>query len=144
LLLGIAHTVRGFAALDAGDPAAADADARRVLEVVSAHGVSDAARVGPQVLLGRVLLARGDVPAAVTVLCKAAALVLDGGSASLLLSPRQAVAEYADALLAAKRVEEAVVVARRALELPAEDVRGRATADRVLARAEQAAQLAVG
>jgi hypothetical protein len=80
------------------------------------------------------------VPGAVTVLCEAATAVLGGQPASLLLSPRQAVAAYADARLAADRVDEALVTARRALELPAEDVRGRTTAERVLARAEAAAE----
>jgi hypothetical protein len=57
----------------------------------------------------------------------------------VLLSRRQAVAEYAAALLAADRVDEALVVARRAAELPAEDVRGRVVGDRVLAQALAAA-----
>jgi tetratricopeptide (TPR) repeat protein len=139
LLLGIAHTIRGFAALDAGDTAAAEADARRVLDVVSAYGVADAALVGPRVLLGRVLLARGDTAGAVGVLDQAATTVLDGQAASVLLSPRQAVAEYADALLVVDRTEEALATARRALELPAEDVRGRMVAEKVLARAVAAA-----
>ena len=43
------------------------------------------------------------------------------------------------ALLAAGRVDEALAAARRAAELPAEDVRGRVVADRVLARALAAA-----
>jgi tetratricopeptide (TPR) repeat protein len=142
LLLGIAHTVRGFAALEAGDLTGAEADASRVLEVADPYGVAAAALVGPRVLLGRVLLARGDVDAAVRTLEEAATTALDGAAAnasSVLLSPRRAVAEYAEALLAAGRVEEALAVARRAMELPAEDVRGRLAADRVLARASAAA-----
>jgi tetratricopeptide (TPR) repeat protein len=139
LLLGIAHTVRGFTALDAGDTAMAESDARTVLEVVSSSGVWNAARVGPRVLFGRTLLAKQDVGGAVEVLGEVAASVLDGEPASLLFSPRQAVAEYADALLAADRVDEALATARRALELPAEDVRGRTVAERVLARAQDAA-----
>ncbi|MBX6750640.1 MAG: tetratricopeptide repeat protein, partial [Micromonosporaceae bacterium] len=138
LLLGIAHTVRGFTALAAGDTAAAERDARRVLAIMRPYGVADAARVGPRVLLGRVRLTRGDVAGALDVLGAVAATV-ESGAPSVLLSPRQAVAEYADALLAAHRVEEALVTARRAVTLPGEDVRGRVVADRVLARAELAA-----
>jgi Adenylate and Guanylate cyclase catalytic domain. len=138
LLLGIAHTVRGFTALAAGDVAAAERDARRVLAIMRPYGVADAARVGPRVLLGRVRLARGDVTGALHVLGAVAATV-ESGTPSVLMSPRQAVAEYADALLAAHRVEEAVITARRAMTLPGEDVRGRVVADQVRARAELAA-----
>jgi len=138
LLLGIAHTVRGFTALAAGDTAAAERDARRVLAIMRPYGVADAARVGPRVLLGRVRLARGDVAGALEVLGAVAATV-ESGAPSVLMSPRRAVAEYADALLAADRVEEALVAARRAVTLPGEDVRGRVVADQVLARAELAA-----
>ena len=138
LLLGIAHTVRGFTALAAGDTAAADRDARRVLAIMRPYGVADAARVGPRVLLGRVRLARGDLAGALEVLGTVAATV-ESGAPSVLMSPRQAVAEYADALLAANRVDEAVAAARRAVTLPGEDVRGRVVADQVLARAELAA-----
>jgi ATP/maltotriose-dependent transcriptional regulator MalT len=49
------------------------------------------------------------------------------------------VAEYAAALLCAGRVDEALAAARRAGDLPADDVRGRAVATRVLARALAAA-----
>ena len=59
LLLGMAHTIRGFALLDAGDPAAAEADAHTVLAVIKPHDVVEAARVGPRVLLGCARLALG-------------------------------------------------------------------------------------
>jgi class 3 adenylate cyclase/tetratricopeptide (TPR) repeat protein len=138
LLLGIAHTVRGFDALAAGDTNAAERDARTVLAAMRPYGVADAARIAPRVLLGRVRLARGDVTGAVEILGTVAATVQAGGP-SLLLSPRRTVAEYAEALLAAERVPEALATARRAVQLPGEDVRGRVFADRVLARAEVAA-----
>ncbi len=139
LLLGIAHTMRGFAALATGDTTAAEDDARTVLDAMSPYGVAEAARVGPRVLLGRVRLSRGDVDGAVDILATVATNILAGEPVSVLLSPRQAVAEYADALLAAHRVEEALAMARRAVELPAEDVRGLTVADRVLASAEAVA-----
>jgi tetratricopeptide (TPR) repeat protein len=138
LLLGIAHTMRGFAALAIGDAAAAEKDARTVLDAMSPYGVGEAARVAPRVLLGRVHLSRGDVESALDVFGEVAEPILAGEPVALLLSPRQAVAEYADALLAADRVEEALATARRAVELPAEDVRGQAVAARVLAAAEAA------
>ncbi len=136
LLLGIAHTIRGFAYLELGDPVAAESDAHAVLAVVKPDGVAEAARVGPKVLLGCARLAQGDVDAALTALRE----VADNEAwPSVLLSRRQAVAEYAAALLAADRVDEALVAARRAVELPAEDVRGRVVGDRILARALAAA-----
>jgi len=138
LLLGIAHTVRGFAALGAGDIGAAERDARTVLAAMSPYGVADAAGVGPRVLLGRVHLARGEVTQAVEILGSVVATVESGGT-PVLFSPRRAVAAYAEALLAADRVPDALTAARRAVQLPGEDVRGRVFADQVLARAEVAA-----
>jgi tetratricopeptide (TPR) repeat protein len=136
LLLGIAYTIRGFASLEVGDPLAAEADAHAVLAVVKPYGVAEAARVGPKVLLGCARMAQGDVDAALTVLGEVAE---NEAWPSVLLSRRQALAEYADALLGADRVDEALAVARRAVALPAEDVRGRVVGDRVLARALAAA-----
>jgi tetratricopeptide (TPR) repeat protein len=136
LLLGVAHTIRGFASLDVGDPVSAESDAHAVLAVVKPHNVVDAARVGPRVLLGCARLALGDVNAALTALGDIAEI---DAAPSVLLSRRQAVAEYASALLAAGRVDEAVATARRAVELPADDVRGRIVAGRVLACALAAA-----
>jgi tetratricopeptide (TPR) repeat protein len=136
LLLGIAHTIRGFAFLELGEATLAETDARRVLAVVKPHSVVEAARVGPNVLLGCARLAQGDVDSALRTLGE----VADNEAwPSVLLSRRQAVAEYAAALLAAGRVEEALDTARRAADLPAEDVRGRVVGDRVLAQALAAA-----
>jgi tetratricopeptide (TPR) repeat protein len=136
LLLGMAYTIRGFVALDLGDPVAAEADAHAVLAVVKPHDVVDAARVGPRVLLGCARLATGDTEAALRELGEVAET---SSAPSVLISRRQAVAEYASALLSAGRVDEALTAARRAAELPAEDVRGRVVADRVLANVLAAA-----
>jgi Flp pilus assembly protein TadD len=87
------------------------------------------------VLLGCARLAVDDVEAALSALGESAEV----DTPSVLLSRRQAVAEYARALLAAGRVEEAVATARRSAELPADDVRGRVVAARVLARCLAAA-----
>jgi hypothetical protein len=91
-----------------------------------------------------VRLAQGDAAGALEVLGSVAATV-QSGAASVLLSPRRAVAEYAEALLAADQAAQALTAARLAMQLPGEDVRGRVFADRVLARAEVAAgSLAIG
>ncbi len=132
LLLGMAHTIRGFAYLDLGEATSAETDAHTVLAVAKPQDVEDAIRVGPRVLLGCSRLARGDVAAALVELGEVAQVE---HSPSVLLSRRQAVAEYASALLAAGRLTEAVATARRAVELPAEDARGQVVASRVLALA---------
>jgi tetratricopeptide (TPR) repeat protein len=132
LLVGIAATARGFALLDAGQPQAAQADALAVLEVVKPHDVTDSALVGPRVLLGLSRLALGQDDAAIAVLRLVAAAPQ---GPSLLMSRRLAMAEYAAALLAADRVDEALVMARRADALPAEDVRSRVRSAGVLAEA---------
>ncbi|MDT4987463.1 MAG: hypothetical protein QOI74_1557, partial [Micromonosporaceae bacterium] len=132
LLIGMARTTRGFVALDRGDVAAAAADARAVLDVVEPHDVEESAHVGPRALLAMTLLASGDAAGAGRLLADAAARV---DEPSLLFPRRQAVAGYAEALLAAGRLDEAVDWARRAVAAPGEDVRSRVRAGRVYARA---------
>jgi class 3 adenylate cyclase/tetratricopeptide (TPR) repeat protein len=142
LLLGVAHLVRGFVSLDLGDPVNAELDAHAAFAVVKTHDGADAARVGPRVLLGCAQLAADDPAAAVESLREAVAAeaeIASGGAASVLLSRRLVLAEYAAALLAAGRVDEAVDAARQAAAYPAEDVRSRVVAARVLARALAAA-----
>ncbi len=136
LLIAMAGTAHGFASLELGDPATAESDAHAVLAVIKPHNVVDAARVGPRVLLGRARLAVGDIDAALLSLGEIAET---DAAPSVLVSQRQAVAEYADALLCAGRVDEALAAVRRAGDLPTDDVRGRAVATRVLARALAAA-----
>ena len=140
LLLGIAHTLLGFAALDAGDAATAQAEAATVLAVNGEHGVADPVRVAPLTLLGSAYLAQGDAARALEVLAEAAAV--QGGSV-VLVPHRLVVATQARALLAAQRVDEALATARRAVNLPGEDVRSREVAERVLADALAAAGTAV-
>jgi tetratricopeptide (TPR) repeat protein len=130
LLIGMARTLRGLVSLERGDPAAAEADARAVLAAGEPHDVLEAAEVGPQVLVACARLAAGDARTAVRLLAPVAAAE---DSPSLLFPRRQAVAQYATALLAAGRVAEAVAAARRAVELPGEDVRSRVAAFRALA-----------
>ncbi len=131
LLIGMARTLRGLVALEAGDPERALALARSVLDVVEPQGALEPAQVGPRVLLASAQLATGDHDSALAVLEPIAAAA---GSPSLLLPRRLAVATYAEALLAAGRTDEALSWARRAAQVPAEDVRSRVVSARVLAR----------
>jgi tetratricopeptide (TPR) repeat protein len=132
LLIGMARTIRGFVSIDQGDAAGAEVDARAVLAVVEPHDVFEAAQVGPRVLLATARLAAGDPQAAAGLLAGVAALA---DEPSLLFPRRQAVASYAEALLALGRHEEALDWARRAVAAQGEDVRSRVHAGRVLARA---------
>ncbi|GAA1789048.1 hypothetical protein GCM10009682_08880 [Luedemannella flava] len=134
LLIGMARTIRGFVSLSAGDAAAAEADARATLAVIESHDVDKAATVGPRVLLGAARLAVGDVANALDLL-EAVASEVDSAATrpALIFSRRQVLSTHAEALLAAGRPADAVASARRAVELPAEDVRSRVLALRVLA-----------
>lgn len=135
LLLGMSRTLRGFVSLDRGDAAAAEVDARAVLNVVETHDVLDAAKVGPKVLFGLARLAQGDVETALETLgCVAA----ERPAPSVIFSRRHAVAAYAGALLAAGRNAEALDWARQAQTLAGEDVRSRIYAESVLAEALEA------
>ncbi len=131
LLLGVARTIRGFAYLDLDDPAAAEAEAHAVAEVVQSLDVGDAARVGPQVLLGCARLARGDAAAAMAALAEAAEAETEP---AVLLTRRHAVAIYAHALLLAGDLDGATQRAHQAVGLPAEDVRSQVVSARVLAQ----------
>jgi tetratricopeptide (TPR) repeat protein len=132
LLIGLARTIRGLVALEAGDPVAAIAQAESVLAVGDPHGVLEPARVGPRALLGTARLAISDQAGALAVL---EPLAVAADAPSVLFPRRQAVATYAAALLAAGRAEEAVSWAERAEQVPAEDIRSRVVSARVLAQA---------
>ncbi|WP_212825701.1 adenylate/guanylate cyclase domain-containing protein [Polymorphospora rubra] len=132
LLTGIAGTLRGSVALDRGDVEAAERDARRVLTVVEPHNPLAPAQVGPRVLLATARLTAGDAPTAVGLLAPLAATAKEP---SLLFSRAQAVARYASALLAEGQAVQALDWARRAVAMPAEDVRSRVVTAQVLAEA---------
>ncbi len=136
LLISMASTIRGWVALEAGDPAAAAARAEAVLAVGEPHGLLEPAQVAPRVLLASARLATSDYDGALAAL---APVVAADGAPSVLVSRREALATYASALLAAGRVEEAVEWAQRAQGAPGEDIRGRVVAGRVLAQALAAA-----
>ncbi len=135
LLIGMSRTIRGFTYLERGDAAAAEADARAVLEIVEPHNVMEAAQVGPRVLLGAARLALGDTAAALRHLEPVAKAA---HAPSMLLSRRYAIATYSSALLADGRIDDAVDAAAEAIDATGEDVRSRTVARLALARALEA------
>ncbi|HEX8631059.1 MAG TPA: adenylate/guanylate cyclase domain-containing protein [Catenuloplanes sp.] len=132
LLLGMAGTLRGFVALQRGEIEVAEQEARNVLSAVEPHNPLAPAQVGPRVLLAEARLAAGDAGTAVGLLAPIAAVTR---TPSLLFPRRQALAAYAGALLADGQPEQGLDWARRAMAVPAEDVRSRVVAAAVLARA---------
>lgn len=132
LLINVTRTLRGLVALEAGDPATARAQAEAVLAVAGPHGMLEPAQVAPRALLASAHLADGDHARARELFASIAAAA---GEPSVLFPRRQAVAMYASALLAAGEPAEALRWARRSRELPAEDIRSRVVAARVMAQA---------
>ncbi|MBB5871220.1 class 3 adenylate cyclase/tetratricopeptide (TPR) repeat protein [Allocatelliglobosispora scoriae] len=135
LLLGMAGTMRGFVSLDQGDPDGAERDARRVLSIVTEHGMLESVQVGPRALLGAARLAAGDPQGAIDAL---EVLARKPTAPSMLFSRSQAVALYASALLAAGRRDEALTQAELAVALPADDIRSKRVATRVLTEVRSA------
>lgn len=136
LLMGIVRTIQGEVALERGDPTAALELAEAVDRVAEPHGALEPARVGPRALVGAVRLATQDYEGALAALRPLA----EAAEAPSLLFPRQeAVALYAEALLAAGQVDEAVRWARRAVQVPSEQIRSRILAAQALAEALAAA-----
>ncbi|MFV2099469.1 adenylate/guanylate cyclase domain-containing protein [Micromonospora sp. LOL_024] len=133
LLTGMAGTLRGFVALDMGDVAAAERDARAVLTSVEPHNPQAPAQVAPRVLLATARLAAGDSGMAVGLLAPVATAAAT--TPSLLFSRRQSMARYASALLAHGQRDQALDWARRAVNLPSEEVRSQVIAMSVLAEA---------
>ncbi|WIM96265.1 adenylate/guanylate cyclase domain-containing protein [Actinoplanes oblitus] len=136
LLLGMAGTLHGFVALQRGDLATAEADARRVMTAVEPHNALAPAQVGPRVLLAEARTRAGDAATAIGLL---APIASDTSSPSLLFSRRHALASYASALLAEGRVESALTWIERARDVQAEDVRSGVVAAMVRARVLAAA-----
>ncbi|MFI7603585.1 adenylate/guanylate cyclase domain-containing protein [Micromonospora sp. NPDC049366] len=133
LLTGMAGTLRGFVALDLGDVAAAEREARAVLTAVEPHNPQAPVQVAPRVLLATARLAAGDSATAVGLLAPVATAAAN--TSSLLFSRRQTWARYASALLAHGQRDQALDWARRAVSAPAEDVRSQVIAAGVLAEA---------
>jgi class 3 adenylate cyclase/tetratricopeptide (TPR) repeat protein len=127
----LALGVLGYCRLDVGDLDAAEGAAQQALAVVTGLELSPAAQIGPRVLLAQVLRARGDLPEALRLL-REAEEVHEAGS--LVFPRRQALAHLAGGLLESGDVAAALATVQRALAVPAEDVRSRVIALRVLAQ----------
>jgi class 3 adenylate cyclase/tetratricopeptide (TPR) repeat protein len=131
----VALVVLGLAALDGGDLDTAERAALRARDVLGGLDLERHALVGAQVLLAQVRRARGDVAGALPMLQEVAEAT---DEPTMLFPRRQALAHLAGVLLDSGRCEEALGTARRALLVPAEDVRSRIVALRVLANTEAA------
>jgi len=126
----------GYCQLDRGDPKAARLAAERAVAMLDGLELEPAALVGTQVLLAQAIRAEGDLAEALRLLADVADVT---DEPSLLFPRRQALAHYAGALLEAGDVHPALAVIHRALAVPAEDVRSRVVALRVLAQCLAAA-----
>jgi class 3 adenylate cyclase/tetratricopeptide (TPR) repeat protein len=125
----LALGVLGYCRLDVGDAAGAQAAAERALARLSGMDLEPGALVGLRVLLAQSLRAQGRLDDALVLLREAEAF-RDG---SLVFPRRQALAHLAGALDETGATEEALATANAALAVPAEDVRSRVVALRVLA-----------
>jgi Flp pilus assembly protein TadD len=102
-----------------------------VLRAVEPHNPLAPAQVGPRVLLAEAQLLAGEPVTAVGLL---APIATDTSAPSLLFARRHALASYASALLADGQHEQAMSWIRRALDVPAEDIRSRVVTAQVHAR----------
>jgi class 3 adenylate cyclase/predicted ATPase len=126
----LALGVLGYCRLDMGDADGARAAADHAVTSLRGMDLEPSALVGLHVLLAQALRLRGDVHEAIALL-KEAESCLDG---SLLFPRRQALAHLAGALRESGDARGALQVCREAFEVPAEDVRSRVVALRVLAQ----------
>jgi class 3 adenylate cyclase/tetratricopeptide (TPR) repeat protein len=131
LVIGaLALGVLGYCRLDVGDIDGAQAAAERALAALSDIDLEPAALVGLRVLLAQALRARGRLDDALRLLREAEVC----RDASLVFPRRQALAHLAGALREAGEHRNALAVANDAMHVPAEDVRSRVIALRVLAQ----------
>ncbi len=126
----LALGVLGYCRLDLGDPKGAKDAAERAIETLTEMDLEPSALVGLRVLLAQALRALGGLDEAIALLRQAEAVVED----SLLFPRRQALAHLAGALREAGSPAAAMRVVHEAFAVPAEDVRSRVVALRVLAQ----------
>jgi tetratricopeptide (TPR) repeat protein len=126
----LALGVLGYCRLDVGDIDGAEGAAERALAALTGMDLEPAALVGLRVLRAQALRARGQLPDALRLLREAEVC----RDASLVFPRRQALAHLAGALREAGEHREALGVANDAMHVPAEDVRSRVVALRVLAQ----------
>ena len=122
--------VLGYCRLDIGDADGARAAAESALNAVSDVDLEPSALVGLRVLLAQSLRAMGRPEEALPLLEEARTY----REPSLLFPRRQALAHLAGALRESGRARDALHVVHEAFEVPAEDVRSRVIALRVLAQ----------
>jgi tetratricopeptide (TPR) repeat protein len=125
----LALGVLGYTRLDVGDSDGARDAAERALALLAGMDLEPGALVGLRVLLAQALRAQGSLADALTLL-EEAQTHRDG---SLVFPRRQALAHLAGALAESGDTRTALEVASSALAEPAEDVRSRVVALRVLA-----------
>jgi class 3 adenylate cyclase/tetratricopeptide (TPR) repeat protein len=129
----LALVALGYAHLDRGELDVAEQCVHQVVDLTSGLGLQPNAVLGARVLLAQVLRRRGRLEEALVEL--EAALAAAGDDPGLLFPRRQALAHQAGVLLELGRAEEGLAVARLAVAEPAEDVRSRVVAQRVLGAA---------
>jgi class 3 adenylate cyclase/predicted ATPase len=122
--------VLGYCRLDVGDAEGARAAAESALQSVADVDLEPSALMGLRVLLAQALRALNRLPDALPLLEEAEKY----REPSLLFPRRQALAHLAGALRESARPRDALRVAHEAFEAPAEDVRSRVIALRVLAQ----------
>ena len=126
----LALGVLGYCRLDLGDAEGARTAAEEAIAALSAMDLEPSALVGLRVLLAQALRALGELDEAIVLLRQAEAVV----EGSLVFPRRQALAHLAGALREAGSPLPALRVIHQAFAVPAEDVRSRVVALRVLAQ----------
>lgn len=126
----LALGVLGYCRLDLGDATGAKDAADRAITTLSAMDLEPSALVGLRVLLAQAYRALGRLDEAIALLRQAEAVV----EGSLVFPRRQALAHLAGALREAGSPAPALRVVHQAFAVPAEDVRSRVVALRVLAQ----------
>ena len=124
----LALAILGYCRLDTGDVDGAQNVAERALAMLSGMDLQPAALVGIRVLLAQSLRAQGRPDDALSLLREAEVC----REASLVFPRRQALAHLAGVLLDLGRYDEALATVHDAFAVPAEDVRSRIVALRVL------------
>ncbi|MBV9098800.1 MAG: tetratricopeptide repeat protein, partial [Frankiaceae bacterium] len=132
----LALSVLGYCRLDLGDLSGAEEAAKRALQAAEPLDFKPAALVGPRVLLGQVYRRRGDLKQALPLLAEAE---ICKDESSLIFPRRQALAHLAGVRLETGDVAGAMSGIEDAFAVPAEDVRSRTVALRVLANVLTAA-----
>jgi tetratricopeptide (TPR) repeat protein len=126
----LALGVLGYCRLDVGDADGARAAAERAITTLTDMDLEPSALVGLHVLLAQSLRSLGRIDEAIPLLHEAQGCL----DASLLFPRRQALAHLAGAMRESGDASGALTVARQAFAVPAEDVRSRVVALRVLAQ----------